>query len=252
MCYVASLIYPELRKLSFDDIKALHGDKRQRAKFAGFAINYGGSGGTIAASQGISKEEGDAIYKSYLAAFPGLDRYFKNSVEFVLNNGYILVNNITGRKLWSYQMITAKRITDMMLRKSPNGTLKSFWKEYYATKEVSGWGPYLQQREAAISSFRNISFNIPIQGTGADMVKTAASNFFDWIVENGLFGIVLIPNLIHDEFLVEGPYEMRHELKKVVSEFMEEASKIFCEHFYVRADPHFDICWTKKPSIEQI
>lgn len=98
MSYIASKIYPELKDLSLSDIKKFHKDKRQIAKAAGFAINYGGTGFTIAKNLGISEEEGDFVYTSYFNAFPGLKNYFKRIQRDTLKKGFILIDPLTRRK----------------------------------------------------------------------------------------------------------------------------------------------------------
>jgi len=80
--FVASKIFPELAGLPLDEIKAQHKDKRQIAKAAGFAINYGGNGYTIAANLGIPQHEGDKVYEAYFKAFPGLKRYYTSSTTY--------------------------------------------------------------------------------------------------------------------------------------------------------------------------
>lgn len=74
--FVASKIFPELSNLSLDEIKKNHKDKRQIAKAAGFAINYGGTGITIAENLSMSIDKGEEVYKAYFKAFPGLAKYF--------------------------------------------------------------------------------------------------------------------------------------------------------------------------------
>jgi hypothetical protein len=96
--FIASKIFPELSNLTLDEIKDNHKQKRQIAKGAGFAINYGGTGITISQNLNISMEEGENVYKAYFKAFPGLADYFKQEKQRALKLGYIQFNNISGRK----------------------------------------------------------------------------------------------------------------------------------------------------------
>lgn len=98
--YIASKIFPELTDLSLDSIKENHKDKRQMAKAAGFAINYGGTGFTIANNLGVDVEVGDFVYDSYFKAFPGLNNFFTKIKKEARRNGYILIDPISGRKYW--------------------------------------------------------------------------------------------------------------------------------------------------------
>jgi DNA polymerase I-like protein with 3'-5' exonuclease and polymerase domains len=98
--YIASKIFPELEGKSLGDIKKYHSDKRQMAKAAGFAINYGGTGFTIAANLGVSEEIGNFVYTSYFKAFPGLNNFFSKMKKESKRQGYILIDPISGRKTW--------------------------------------------------------------------------------------------------------------------------------------------------------
>jgi DNA polymerase I-like protein with 3'-5' exonuclease and polymerase domains len=98
--YIASKIFPELSELSLSDIKKNHSDKRQMAKAAGFAINYGGTGFTIANNLGVSEEVGNFVYESYFKAFPGLNKFFTGIKNDAKRKGYILIDPLTGRKYW--------------------------------------------------------------------------------------------------------------------------------------------------------
>jgi DNA polymerase-1 len=97
-CFVAKAIDPNIAELSDDDIKEFHSDKRQTAKSANFAIQFGGTGFTIAQNLGLTQEEGDSVYNAYFTAFPDLDRYFKEVKSQTKRLGYVLINNVTGRK----------------------------------------------------------------------------------------------------------------------------------------------------------
>ena len=96
--FVAKAIDPSIANLSDDDIKKYHSDKRQTAKSANFAIQFGGTGYTIAQNLGITSEEGDEVYNAYFKAFPDLHKYFEKVKSETKQRGYVLINNVTGRK----------------------------------------------------------------------------------------------------------------------------------------------------------
>jgi len=96
--FVAKAIDPSIANLSDDDIKKYHSDKRQTAKSANFAIQFGGTGYTIAQNLGITSEEGNEVYNAYFKAFPDLHKYFEKVKSETKQRGYVLINNITGRK----------------------------------------------------------------------------------------------------------------------------------------------------------
>lgn len=99
--YISSKIFPELKDVSLSDIKKLHPDKRQMAKAAGFAINYGGTGFTIANNLGVDESVGNFVYDSYFKAFPGLNNFFTKMKSDAKRRGYILIDPLTGRKYWT-------------------------------------------------------------------------------------------------------------------------------------------------------
>lgn len=98
--FIASKIFPELKNVPLGKIKSEYKDKRQIAKSAGFALNYGGTGFTIAKNLGISQEEGTKVEKAYYKAFPGLIDYYNKVAKHAFKYGYILINDTTHRKFW--------------------------------------------------------------------------------------------------------------------------------------------------------
>lgn len=238
--FVASKIYPEIG----DDLKKIkkeHKDKRQVAKSAGFAINYGGNGFTIAQNLGISGEEGEEVYKAYFKAFPGLDKFFTKTKEAAIEDGYITFNPITKRKLffgdierlkeekekfnsqyWEIYRDHKQRNTDYF-----NNVLKPEVKNHFMTK----------------SAIERKALNYPIQGSSADITKTAGVLFFKWIEDNDLLFKVLIPNFVHDEIVAECPQEMGDEVAQKLKECMEEAGTYFCKTIPLKAEPFVGMQW---------
>jgi len=106
--YVAEKIFPELSGLELSTIKKSYKGLRQVAKGAGFAINYGGNGHTIAKNLGITPEKGDEVYKGYFDAFPGLKKYFSKVQRQSLKDGYITIDKITKRKNFFFKPTNGK------------------------------------------------------------------------------------------------------------------------------------------------
>ena len=122
--FIAQKIYPELADLSLEEIKKDHKGKRQIAKAAGFAIQYGGVGKTISDNLGISLEEGEKIYQGYFEAFTGVKEYFDKCKEKILEDGYVTLNEVSNRKsfdmYYESHYIPAKEKVEK----------KGFWTEY--------------------------------------------------------------------------------------------------------------------------
>lgn len=230
--FVASRMYKELMEVPIEDIKAEFPEKRQLAKSAGFAINYGGTGYTIANNLSIPVEDGERIYNDYMDAFPGLKQYFNIQEKTVLRSGYILINNITKRK--SY-LPNHRRFLDEWY--SIDWNLYRREKKYDTDYFRNEFKPKVSSLARMKASMRKKALNYPIQGTGADMMKVAGVKLFDWIKKNQLINKVLIPNIVHDEYVLECPVELREQVEQKLQECMVEASKMFCTILPVKAEP---------------
>ena len=93
------------------------------------------------------------------------------------------------------------------------------------------------------SASDNQSCNYPSQGTAAAMTKIAGIRYFNHLVNDGLIFKVLIPNDVHDEYLIEPPEEIAEQEAKKLSECMEYAAAIFCKKVTIGAVPEIGSCW---------
>nr|DAO34808.1 MAG TPA: Prex DNA polymerase [Crassvirales sp.] len=93
------------------------------------------------------------------------------------------------------------------------------------------------------SASDNQSCNYPSQGTAAAMTKIAGIRYFNHLVNDGLIFKVLIPNDVHDEYLIEPPEEIAEQEAKKLSECMEYAANIFCKKVTIKAVPEIAPCW---------
>lgn len=239
--FVASKIYPELADLPLSEIKEKHKEKRQTAKAAGFAINYGGNGATIAGNLGVSLELGNAVYDAYFKAFPKLKDYFSKCEESALKNGYILFNSVSGRK--SY--------IDFFSRFQEMGEkLNSrFWNRYREEREKDS--AEFKKMKLQVSKYykwksmiSKRSLNYPIQGTSADITKEACSLFFSKLRKLNLLGLVKIVNIVHDEIVIECPLDVEELMAHILKECMEKAGERYCKTVKLTAEPVITNHWT--------
>lgn len=93
------------------------------------------------------------------------------------------------------------------------------------------------------SASDNQSCNYPSQGTAAAMTKIAGIRYFNHLVKDGLIFKVLIPNDVHDEYLIEPPEEIAEQEAKKLSECMEYAAAIFCKKVTIKAVPEIAPWW---------
>lgn len=241
--FIASKIFPELGDLSLDEIKDNHKGKRQIAKAAGFAINYGGTGMTIAQNLSITMAEGEEVYKAYFKAFPGLANYFKQEKARALKLGYIQFNNISGRKCFIPFFEDFKRLHAEIYE------TEGFWDSYKLEKTknshifMNHFKPKVREYFMKKGDIERMSLNYPIQGSSADITKLAGVYFFRYLVANNLVFIVKLPNVVHDEWIVECPEDMAATIAPVLQECMERAGEVFCKVVKLKAEPMITKTW---------
>ena len=240
--YIASKLYPELTDLPLSEIKKKYPELRQKAKAAGFALQYGGNGTTIAENLNLTKEEGDNIYEAYFEAFPQVKEYFTQVANRSFENGYVLINNVTKSKCFIFQFSEYKRLRTRI--NNPN-----FWNQYN-TEKMKDSITYRNILKPMVTKFfgmkgqiERMAYNYPIQGTAAEMTKVAAIYLFNYILHNNLFNIVKIVNLVHDEIIIECPEMLSDKIAQVTEEYMVKAGDIFCDEIPVKANPVISNHW---------
>jgi DNA polymerase-1 len=241
--FVASKMYAELDGLPLDEIKKKHKDKRQAAKVAGFAINYGGSGKGIAEQLGLSLEQGQHIYESYFNAFPGLKNYFEEAKKFGTTNGYVLISEVTGKRSF------VDNYKDYLELKKKQDN--AFWEKYKkhkksdtpTYKEMKKEVQIVSQKRGAIE---RMSLNFPIQGESAEITKLAGIYFWKkFLLPNNLVFTVKFINAIHDEYLLECPKGLAEECAEELKKAMETAGDKFCKTVKLKAEPKISLYWEK-------
>ncbi|QDP66120.1 MAG: putative DNA polymerase [Prokaryotic dsDNA virus sp.] len=240
--FVASKIFLELNDVSLADIKKLHKDKRQIAKGAGFAINYGGTGITIAQNLSLPLNKGEEVYEAYFKAFPGLSLYFRKEKQKVLNLGYIEFNEVSKRKcfIWFYEDF--KRLEKTVQE-------KGFWAKYKQEKlgntdlfnnELK---PLVREYFMKKGDMERMSLNYPIQGSSADITKLAGIYAFRELKKRGLLFKVLMPNVVHDELHLECDKSIANEMAELLKNCMEKAGDRFCKTIKLKAEPCITKVW---------
>lgn len=210
--HVTKLLFPdETAGVDESDIAEKFPELRQLSKAGTFAIAYGGTGYTISQNLNVPREVGDRVYEAYMKAFPGLSNFFDANFADTLNRGYIRVNLVTGRK-----------------------------------RKVENLQRMVKGRDSKMLSHVNrLSTNTKIQGTSADISKTAAVLFFEWVIENKLFKIVQIVNFVHDEIVVECHTRRAEKIATVLQEKMELAGSYFLDTLTLKAEPKIAKIWSK-------
>lgn len=223
--YVAFLMYPNIRRCTVEEltpdkltyIKEEYSHQRYLAKIAGFSINYGGNGSTIAKNCNIPKADGEYVYKSYFESFPYLRQYFDQCFKKASFYGYIEFNPITGRKYFF------NKEENNYFKYKDEVEDRHFWQLSSNPREIQS------KYNKSKGEIARLSQNYPIQGTSADITKLATIYFYRKIISNNWFNTVKIVNLIHDEILVECPENMVDEVQTLLVTCMETAGKPFCQ-----------------------
>ncbi len=130
-------------------------------------------------------------------------------------------------------------------RKEADSYIKQYFATYPAIKEyLDSLVAYAKKNGYAITMFKRrrpvpdvnasnfmvrqagerIAMNSPIQGTAADIMKIALINVNRALKENGLKARILLQ--VHDELLLEVPFEETEEVKRIVAKEMMNAAEL--------------------------
>lgn len=154
---------------------------RRQAKAVNFGIIYGISDFGLAQNLNISRKEAAEFIRQYFAVFSGVKAYRERIVEQARRDGY--VTTLLGRRRY---------LPDI---NASNYNLRSF-----------------AERTA---------MNTPIQGTAADIIKTAMVRLTRRMRDVGLKSRMLLQ--VHDELVFEVPPDELDAMRELVTDVMESA-----------------------------
>lgn len=150
--------------------------QRRAAKTINFGVLYGMSAHRLSRELGIGFGEAQAFIDRYFDSYPGVRRFMEETLEKARERGY--VETLFGRR---------RHVAELNSR----------------ARNV---------REAA----ERAAFNMPIQGTAADLIKLAMVK-----LEPELPAGAALLVQVHDELIVESPRQRVDETVKIVREVME-------------------------------
>lgn len=221
---VAKMVYPEeLKDIDVKDVKKLRPDLRKAAKAPEFTFAYGGDANTLIGRDHIPEDEARKIEANYRKGFRGVDAYQSRQRKLVMQLGYIDECPEVGFRahIYDFDKLSATQAK----------FCKEFWSRYRVLKanspdcdEVAEVRQYFKRKSAS----ERQSINYPIQSRGSAIFKIAAVNLFNWVVKNGLFGIVKFCIPAHDEFNIEAPEDIAEEVATKLHEYMVKAGKFIC------------------------
>ena len=218
------------------DVKKKAPQWRKAVKAVEFAYMFGAAAPTIAQSANCSVEQAQEYIDRLDKGFTGISRFAREGSKFVRKNGYVLINKYTGHKMYWWDH-------DKWLERQKSFT-SEFWDEYKAYHKGTTSRIALEVREhfQAASKWDRMARNAPTQGSGACITKLACTNFFNWIIDNGLFDKVKIVAIVHDEVCIEYPEELE-DTYKMLEYHMEEASKAYCKFSKIPAKAEVGNHW---------
>lgn len=144
------------------------------------------------------------MYNAYFNAFPGLKDYFRKAIKNALEQGYILIDQVTGRKNWFHFPKNNKE------------------------KEAIG----------------RAALNFPIQGEAGSITKLAAILFREEILLKNLQEEIKITNIVHDEINVEAKEEFKDIAANILENAMKKAGKVWCKDIELNAIASISDYWT--------
>ena len=167
-----------------EDEKDIHPEQRRIAKTINFGVMYGMSAFRLANELRISRTEAAAFIEAYFKTYSGVSDYINGLIKKTEETGY--ASTILGRRR-SIQAINS-----------------------------------LNKTEKAAAE--RIAVNTPIQGSAADIVKTAMLNLDKALAAAESPARLLLQ--VHDELIFECPKEAAKEAAELIRKEMENAVKL--------------------------
>lgn len=150
----------ELKDVEIRDIKKVRPDLRKKVKAVEFAKQFGGSEFAIAGALGCSMEEARKFSEYYDKGFSGVTNYKKKGSRLVRENGYVLMCEHTGHKMYWYDHKEWKE------RQAKYQSSEWSWDDY--RQRHKGTGDWVEQQVKmhfkAAAKWDRMALNAPTQG----------------------------------------------------------------------------------------
>ncbi len=154
---------------------------RSRAKAVNFGIVYGIGAFSLSKDINVSRREASDYINAYLAHYSGVDAYMNSVVAEAKNKGY--VETMFGRRRYLPELT------------SSNHNIRAFGER--------------------------VARNMPIQGTAADIIKTAMIRVYQRLKQENMRSRLILQ--VHDELIVEAPEDESEKAAAILKEEMENA-----------------------------
>ena len=160
-------------------------EERRRAKAVNFGLIYGMSAFGLSKQINLPRKEAQSYIDRYFERYPGVQTYMEETRQLAMQQGY--VETLSGRRL-------------------------------YLPKIISGNG--IEKRGA-----ERAAINAPMQGTAADIIKTAMIKMSEWI-KNQPTGNIRMVMQVHDELVFEVKEELVSEYSAFIKSIMENCYQL--------------------------
>jgi len=157
-------------------------DQRRAAKTVNFGVLYGMSAHRLSGDLGIPYADAAGFIETYFSTYPGIRGYIDRTLEFGRQHGF--VETLYGRRRYVPELTSGNR----------------------------------NVREAG----ERLAYNMPIQGTAADIIKLAMIRLDRELQGTGARLLLQV----HDELLLEVPEERAQSVAALVREVMEGAAQL--------------------------
>lgn len=218
------------------DVKSKAPKWRKKVKSVEFAWMFGAAAPTISQAANCTVEEAQQYIDSLEKGFIGVSQFAKKGSQFVRDNGYILINPITGHKKYWWDH-------EEWLKRQKSFT-SNFWEEYRLHHKGTGdnTAQIVRQHFQAAAKYDRDARNVVTQGTGAIIMKDLMTELFNWIVDNGYFNIIHLCASVHDEAVLDYPESLDFFPKKL-EEIMETSAAKYCKSLPIPAEASVGDHW---------
>jgi DNA polymerase-1 len=165
-------------------LDAVTPEMRRSAKAINFGLIYGMSAFGLAKQLHVGRNEAQQYIDRYFERYPGVQRYMNNIRALAHEQGY--VETLFGRRLY--------------------------------LPEINAKNKNLQM------GAERTAINAPMQGTAADIIKTAMINVQAWLDETGLDARIIMQ--VHDELVLEVAEAQLEQVRAGVIERMSAAASL--------------------------
>lgn len=236
--YAKAVFAKELEGIETKDVKKKRPDLRDKVKSVEFAVQFGSDGTAVAPQLKIPVEEARQLVINLLNGMTGLKSFKEKWSKFVLNNGYMIIMPQTGHRGYWHDWEQWKEIQA--------GYTREFWDNYKLYHKGTGDLVCMEVKEHFQAKSKwcdRMSLNLPTQGGGAVVLKDACITWFNWVVDNGYFGKVLLVNLTHDEINTEFPEELKETYPSMMAKIMQDSAAKYYHKLPIPAVPEVGDHW---------